>query len=663
MASAVTTHAGYGTLSLRSGGTVSASAGTSTISVSKLAVQAVGAVDLALGGTVGNAVGTVVASVSGSGSDFAFRNATDVTVGTVDGLNGITTNGGGVSVTLPAATLTVAKDISSGAGAITLASAKSIAVSGGASVTATGGGVVSLSANRQTTATSGFFVGIDVAGTVSGGSGGISLAGTGGDGGDNQHGVYFHNGGSVNTTAGTGAVSVTGTGGASLANYNYGVYVSGTNSKVTSAGGPVSVVGVGGGSGTFRHDNYGVYLGVGGVVTSAGTTAAATVSVVGTGGAGSNSNVGVYLNGFGATITSSGGNVSVTGAGGGSGGAINSSGVRLLTGTISAGGSGTVTVTGTGYNSSGGNYGVLLENATSVIASGGGAVNVSATGGSGGGDYALILVVNATIASGGTAALTISADSVYVETGAGYEGTLRAGTAGDGTVTLGPKTAGTLIDLGGADVLGVAPTLGLSDAELDRITAGVVVVGTSTAGGVTVSANVSPANAPQLELVTGGSIGGTGTITATRLALTAVNGVGTSAAPLATAVSGIEATTATGGIFVSNTGSLAIGGVNATLAGVRVTAAGGDIALASTGGLSVATAGDGVSGPGNVSVSADDMTITAPITAGGTLTLRQASTTARPIDLGNGTAANALGLSDAELGQPLRRAGADRPGR
>ncbi|HEY1379409.1 MAG TPA: VCBS repeat-containing protein [Gemmataceae bacterium] len=276
---------------------------------------------------------------------------------------------------------------------------------------------------------------------------------------------------------------------------------------------------------------------------------------------------------------------------------------------------------------------------------------------------------------------------------------------------------------------------------------------------------------------------------ATTLAVNASTGIGTAAGPLRTQVSNLEAQTGTGGIFISNIGDLAIGGVSGALGGVRVTGGSGDIQLVNAGSISVttldelvrapgavtiratgaaadlqtggqsgsnavrstnggavvveagrdillgnatsfgsvvsaggsltATAGrdiivdfnsrmdveggsgtltavagrnvtlratGGVAGArvtntgsggislttgaggvftltsgagghvqssgGDITISADDMVISDPVAAGtGVVTLRQAGTTARPVSLGGGAAANALGLSDAELDQ------------
>ena len=106
----------------------------------------------------------------------------------------------------------------------------------------------------------------------------------------------------------------------------------------------------------------GVYVYGGGDIVG-GTTG--TNVVVGTGGASTTGgdNRGVYVDGNGSTINSSGGNVTVTGqGGGGSGSGSHNYGVLVSSfGTITSGGAGTVNVTGTGGSGSGSyNDGVLV---------------------------------------------------------------------------------------------------------------------------------------------------------------------------------------------------------------------------------------------------------------------------------------------------------------
>jgi Ca2+-binding RTX toxin-like protein len=77
-------------------------------------------------------------------------------------------------------------------------------------------------------------------------------------------------------------------------------------------------------------------------------------------------------------------------------------------------------------------------------------------------------------------------------------------TAFNGTVTLRPQTAGRRIVLGGTTDVG--SQLEVSDAELDRIFTPTLVIGGSSAGSITVSSSVTPANATNLIVQSGTSI-------------------------------------------------------------------------------------------------------------------------------------------------------------
>ena len=121
-----------------------------------------------------------------------------------------------------------------------------------------------------------------------------------------------------------------------------------------------------------------------------------------------------------------------------------------------------------------------------------------------------------------------------------------------------------------------------------------------------------------------------------------------------TQASNLVAQTATGGIFVTNTGNLNIGFVGAPFQGVTDSGAATDQIALSVNPGNTFTAGVGSGGVhssgGNITLSADDMAIDDAVNAGaGIVTLQQASTTTRPIDLGLGTTAGSLGLNDLEL--------------
>ncbi len=96
-------------------------------------------------------------------------------------------------------------------------------------------------------------------------------------------------------------------------------------------------------------------------------------------------------------------------------------------------------------------------------------------------------------ASGG---ISLVADALSINSSS----TLNAGT---NVVSVRPKTNGTLIELGGADGIG---TLGLTDLELDRITAGTIKIGDVNSGAITTTANITRPNSTNLELKSGGSI-------------------------------------------------------------------------------------------------------------------------------------------------------------
>jgi hypothetical protein len=330
------------------------------------------------------------------------------------------------------------------------------------------------------------------------GGGNVSVSGQGGGGsgsGVRNLGVYVSSAGQI-TSSGTGTVTVTGTGGSGSGSNNYGVNVNGTNSRIQSGGGNVSVSGQGGGGSGSGGRNIGVDLDSAGQITSGGT---GTVSVSGTGGSGSGSaNIGVSVTGATAIIQSGGGNVSVIGQGGGSG--SNSYGVSVEAGQITAGGSGTVSVTGTGAGGSGSNnYGVFVSISTSRIQSAG-AVTITATGNTTNPAEALRLQSAGSILTTANAPITITADSVNLLTGTSIS-------ANFGSVTIQPRTAGTLVDIGGADVLSGSPlTLGLTAAEINQITAGDLTIGRRdiATGTLTVSSAVTFDD--ETELVANGDV-------------------------------------------------------------------------------------------------------------------------------------------------------------
>ncbi|MFL5331586.1 MAG: beta strand repeat-containing protein, partial [Gemmataceae bacterium] len=225
-------------------------------------------------------------------------------------------------------------------------------------------------------------------------------------------------------------------------------------------------------------------------------------STIGVGTSGSVSLTGVSL-GTGAvcdgvsiwnsTVTSGGGPISIVGQAGGSGAAAfaNDGVILAANGFISAGGTGSVTVQGTSSASVGGGFGVNVSTTGDKITSAGGTVTITGISGNTV-SQAVQLASSTTISTGGTAALTIIADSLNVDAAA----KIQAGASSNAQVTIRPRTAGTKINLGGADVLTGSPlTLGITNVELNRISAGTIIFGSDgsanypgvAAGPITVS--------------------------------------------------------------------------------------------------------------------------------------------------------------------------------
>src|SRR5207253_10160775 len=117
--------------------------------------------------------------------------------------------------------------------------------------------------------------------------------------------------------------------------------------------------------------------------------------------------------------------------------------------------------------------------------------------------------------AGSVGDVNLTADRVNI----GATATINAGTH---SVTLTPLTPGTAIDLGGADGPG---TLGLTDAELDAVTAGTLFIGNGSTGTLSISAAITPAGTGTLVLQTGGDITEARSIAVAKLSLSAAGNV------------------------------------------------------------------------------------------------------------------------------------------
>lgn len=428
-------------------------------------------VDVSFGGeiTAGGAGGVTVQGTGGTSA--GTRNY------------GVNTGGSGSRITSGGGDVQV---VGIGGGSSSSSNNDGVMVSNGSAISAGASGNVSVQGvGGNTTGANNDGVQLDSISRITSGGGNVVVTGTGGLSSNNSRGVFVTFDAQITAVA-QGSVTVEGTGGNGGLG-NHGIHLvngSGTTATITSAGGTVLVKGHGRGSGS----GIGVFVSDGGQISSGGS---ATVTVDGTGGSGtgtSNYGVDVVLTG---TITSGGGTVHVTGRGGGSGSSSSNVGVVVTGGgRITSGGGSGVTVEGTGGTGAG-NDGVSVGATSSTISSGGGPVQVTGTSSAG---RAIAVAVAGTISTdiyGGS--ITLIADSMSI---------LGVISAGTNAVTLQPKTS-TAIALGAADSAG---TLGLTDSELDQVTAGTLSIGHGVSGDVTVFSTVSRTSSTNLQLISGASI-------------------------------------------------------------------------------------------------------------------------------------------------------------
>ena len=245
-----------------------------------------------------------------------------------------------------------------------------------------------------------------------------------------------------------------------------------------------------------------------------------------------------------------------------------------------------------------GRSGIQGKNVSLTAASGGvhllntGAANdINATGTVAitlqGNDATLTIDPSAVIAS--TAGIhTYTADEMVLS------GTINAGSQ---RVTLKPYQATDTINLGSTGST-ADNTLEISNTELGNVTAGVLVIGSSTTGGVNLSASISPAGTSTLRIESDAGLTTTAqanTITVANVALAVDDQIGTSGSRISTATTNLAAESKVlGDIFL-----------NETAAGVTVT---------TVDGLSGIVTADGQI---DLAVSGT-LTVSQPITAGGT---------------------------------------------
>jgi hypothetical protein len=522
----------------------------------------------------------------------------------------------------------------SGADSLSATTTRTIVANSGAVLSAASGNLT-LSANEQATPTAGNFVGIDVSGATvtTTGAGNISLTGRGGDdAATGSHvGVFAHNGATISST-GTGTINITGTGGAGI-DLDTGVGLGQPNNSevngsatVTSVAGAITLTGTGGnGSGAF---NIGVLVLRSSQVTSTGTgPGAAPIIITGTGGTGTLANSGVEVGGTGAVVTSIDGAITLTGTGG-PGSATLNDGVLI------------------GANVAG--NGQVVNTNSHVSSTGVGTITIQGTAGSGTGSGSGIdLQTAGSAVSTGTGNVTLTTDNFVIDT------TSTNINAGTNVVTLQPKTAGTAINLGGANAAG---TLGLTNAELGTITAGFLQIGNlTTSGDLNVNGAITaPATWSTLALETDVNHGitqaATAPLTVTNLLALGATGVSlTAAGNTVSQLAGASLNTFT---FVDSTGLTvgSVGGFNGI-----TTFNDGPISVTALGAGSLLTVNQPIStnngATAGINLTADGMAINAAVSANagtGIVTL-QPKTTGTFVNLGGADGPGTLGLTNAEL--------------
>ncbi len=297
---------------------------------------------------------------------------------------------------------------------------------------------------------------VDSGSRISSVAGDIRVTGQGGNGTASWNvGVYWHDGGVVESTGTSkvdaATITIDGTGGNGT-DFNYGTRVNDPGAKVSSVAGDISITGQGGnGTGVA---NAGVIVIDGGVVESTGTSVAdaAAITIDGTGGTGTNLQIGVLVRINSARVSSVAGDITITGQGGNGTGQSNlgvivyTSGIVESTGTSKANAA-TITINGTAGNGTNFNHGVVVWQAGSRVSSVAGDISITGQGGNGTGaqNTGVQVVDGAVVESTGSSiadAATITID----------------GTGGDGTT----DNHGVWVRLNGARVSSVAGDISIT---------------------------------------------------------------------------------------------------------------------------------------------------------------------------------------------------------
>jgi filamentous hemagglutinin family protein len=298
-------------------------------------------------------------------------------------------------------------------------------------------------------------------------------------------GTSTGSGSGVNLNASTSTVNIISTGGVSGSGLAGSISITGTSATgpgiyknaatITNTNGAITLNGTSSGG-----TGIGINSGTGAISSSADLI----IEGVSTGG------YGVYSTG---TLTSTIASVSVTGT-------SSTSSALSLQGDITA----NQIVTLSGTNTAAGNANATVYINRAVTATNG---TIAVTANTSGTTASATQLASGAALNTTNRAITLSTDSLSIDTTVGAGANINAGT---NTVTLENRSSGVLVSVGGNDVGNAtvtSRTLGLTNAELNRVTAGNLLIGSNTAGNITVSsATTTNATTGDIALQTAGNI-------------------------------------------------------------------------------------------------------------------------------------------------------------
>lgn len=441
-----------------------------------------------------------------------------------------------------------------------------------------GGNILMIGEGAASGTNAGTGIGINVSASslIAAGAGTITLNGAGGTGNTLTAGIAIGGDSSIHTA--NGAITINGEQ-ASTGSNRFGVLFRSdtTGSSVYSTGGTIDITATGTAGKIAANSSSSDYskalIGCAGTSTCYGSTITLRADRLDLtdAGAGSDGNPSIRVGGTGGVIirpNSVNADISV---GSGTGDLVLSQGdidaIWSGVGSVTIGhadDTGTVTVSAAAFNSN-----TFIEGGT-------GAITISGALSTGSGVDAGTLTANTKgLLTVSAAISTQNQDITLTADRLNLTGSVNAGTA---TATLTTSTAGRGIDLGSATDAGSG--LEISSAELNRVTAGTIRIGSSSAGAISVTGAIEPTGSSTLHLRSGGAVSQVGTITVTNLAVTAVGAVSLSG--VNNAVTTFAATTGSsnGAIALRDDNGFAIGTVDGVAGGNAGT---GNMTLTSTG--------------------------------------------------------------------------------